>query len=86
MKVEFLNEQGTRAIITIGWFRKKQAEVSGSSPLQRDWKFVLNGLPTPSWVDSAVASTWYKQRNLEPWKPVAKLPVARLLHGAPQED
>lgn len=73
MKVEWLNDQRTKAQVTRGWFRKRSAEVYIDTYSR--WSFVQPDL----WVSWWLARQLRKARCNSPWQPVAKLPAARVV-------
>lgn len=51
MKIEWLNQEKTRALITKGWFRKRQAEVHQTIG---GWCFTANGADLDMFVGFAL--------------------------------
>lgn len=94
MKIEFLNADCTEAIVTRGWFAKRQAHVVRVSDIHNNcwaWRFVAS-------ERRVVDSDWSLARELEhsrgaelirraeekDWRPVTgQFPKARLLKRCP---
>lgn len=77
MKIEFTNEDCTKASVTRGvWFWKKRAEVFRSRENQQDWYY----LRTRVWVGLDLNRALQHAREFDaPWDTIAGLPGARLL-------
>ncbi len=79
MKIEWLNDEYTRANITVGWFRKRQAEVflycTGGH-----WYYVKYGHNGP-WLSLVMQWTLDRAREKlrSAWQPVASMPVAKVV-------
>lgn len=79
MKIEWLNEERTRALVTIGWFKKRQADVflycEGGH-----WYYVKHGRNGP-WLPFLMQLSLDRARKKlrSAWQPVASVPVARVV-------
>lgn len=86
MKIQWLNPDRTRAILTKGWFRKRWAEVYQSQTTFH-WYYTT----TNQRVDDSLACGLWESRDgkrepravqprrVNPWQPVSTLPQARLV-------
>lgn len=86
MKVQWLNEGLTRAMVTTGWLKKRYAiVVCKSTQWQNDkseWRFESgNSVDDNTWwyVGRSRRNTLEARRTNEDWKPVTKLPEARIV-------
>ena len=87
MKIEFLNEDCTRARITEGWFRKRSAIVYRiNREYERGyWRFEKNNQEASTgWngtSDTRNKLEWARNRKTipNPWEPVIPLPEARIV-------
>lgn len=89
MKIQWLDEACTEAIVTRGWFRKRQAHVKlFGELLGRTWRFLpsRNEVRQDSWLaiclDSerhARTATPRPPRRPSDWQPVRALPPARVV-------
>lgn len=74
MKVEFLNDEKTEALVTVGWIWKKQATLIRSVYYGKVY-----------WEFSGTTKSWWREDEIEKargspiWTKVAKLPEARWL-------
>lgn len=84
MKIEFLNPECTEAIVTRGWWRKRQAHVERGS---YRWQFVSTGRQVSAWVNARIDAAFSREirrRDDEvnagrEWVDTAPFPKARLL-------
>lgn len=91
MKIQWLDDERTRAIVTRGWWRKRQAEVRRLTDKERAdayhsdrWVFASGDRASElnSWLESERDA----QRKLDEkraveernWRPVAEIPEARV--------
>ncbi len=76
MTVEWLNYDRTRAIVTVGWFRKRQATVYRDGPFWYFEKKSALGM-TVQFEHSRVLDSL--RDEFDPWTPVGQLPQARVV-------
>lgn len=93
VKIEWLNDDYTRAAVTKGWFRKKVAIVYRE--LGQSWRHAGTEVNVSKAVENALYSAKWKamaknaktiealKANIEAehWIPVGTLPTAKLLKG-----
>lgn len=81
MKIEWLNDEKTRALVTKGWFRKRCAEVYKASDAW--WRFRANEERVSSFMGSRLDNERDRSRRIDPWRPVERMPTARLVERKP---
>jgi hypothetical protein len=87
VKIEWLNDEMTEAIVTVGWFRKRQARVriehnvysadswhhvTTGNGLSDAQRRVLNRTRESVFRDRAAAKEWQPVRSLPPARVVSK--------------
>jgi hypothetical protein len=81
MKIEWLNDRRTKALITRGWFRKRQAEVflycEGGHWYYTELGGYRVGPHLSYWLQLRLDSA--RKNGRSAWKPVSKLPSARVV-------
>ena len=76
MKIEFLDETGDRAIVTIGWFRKRYTTVKRSYTDFRDrWLYTIDNKRTSDYTNWRLE----RARDALRWKPIPTLPEAKVM-------
>lgn len=88
MKIEWLNDEFTEAIVTRGWLLKERAHVSRCADFDGvRWKFVATGRRV-SWFVGSQLESWrtFETTHGREWvriEQAARVPAARLIERKP---